>query len=72
MSAAAWSEPYDPHERVGTVRVEDTPTDDTQAPVPAQQPVPSLREHVLTIRVYDYCPEFGYHIDPEIQTIEGL
>lgn len=25
-----------------------------------------VREHVLHIRVYDYCREHGYHTDPEL------
>lgn len=29
-------------------------------------PRPAPRSHSLRIRVYDYCPEHGYHTDPEL------
>lgn len=29
------------------------------------------RTHTMTIRVYDWCPEYGAHLDPDLPGIDA-
>jgi hypothetical protein len=67
MSAALWSEPYDPHQRLGDIQLDTGPI-----PPPPLNSLPPAREHVMTIRVYHVRPDGTRYTDADHEAQSGL